>query len=817
MKDERRDILGRIYLIYMLLLVIAIVIVFRVIKIQFVEGDKWRSRAENLTLRYENVDAIRGNIISADSNLLATSVPIFDVRMDMHRKVVPDSTFRENLDSLALCLSKLFPQKSKDEFKKYLKNGRKKKKRDLLIAKNINYSQLKKLRTFPILRKGRYKGGVIIEEKDFRLMPYKMMASRTIGYRKEHDNIYVGIEGAFHKELAGVSGKRLMRKIANGVWRQVENANEMDPENGKDIITTIDTRIQDVAESALMKCLDSNEADHGCAILMEVATGEIRAIANLKRHADGSYGEDINYAIWESGEPGSTFKLASTIAVLEEGKLDTNAIVPTGIAMMANRKMEDSHEEGYGNITLAKAFEVSSNVGISKAVVKSFSENPQKFVDHLHEMGLNKPLGIELKGEGKPYVKNTDSKTWSATSLPWMSIGYELKITPLQTLALYNAVANNGKLMKPHVVKEIRLTGKLIQKFDPVVLKSSICSESTVNKVKTLLENVVSGKNGTAKSLRKSVYKIAGKTGTAQLNYYNKDEALNYKASFVGYFPADNPKYSCIVVVNGPKKNKIYGGEVAAPVFKEIADKVYATQLGISAKENPDSIKVRPPFVRAAYQPDLLTILRFVGQPIETEDISSLWVSANKMDSIPKYSTYAITRGAVPNVVGMGVRDAIYLLEKAGMNATALGRGRVVNQSVPPGSILIKGQKIILKLAPPKNCGLSNDFSFSVSDTTKAPNSETVVITDSTSKPEKKKPEDQKKSEKNKKEALKPKESEKKKTDTSKKLTEKKKEEKIKKKKEAEKPKDKKKETSKGTKKAEKDKKTNKSDKNKSR
>jgi len=369
---------------------------------------------------------VRGSIYSSDSSLLATSIPIFDVKIDLHKTVIPNDTFTRYLNSLSDSLAHIFPEKTKDEYKKYLLLGRKKEKRDLLIKKNIDYTQLKRLRTFPILKKGRYKGGFIVEEKDYRKMPFNILAKRTIGYKNIEENVYVGLEGAYSKELEGVSGKRLMRKIANGIWRPVESDNQIEPENGKDIISTIDINIQDVAENALMKCLDSNDADHGCAILMEVKTGYIKAIANLKRRSDGSYGEDINYAIWESAEPGSTFKLASLIAVLEEGKFDTNEIVNTGVTYYAGKEMEDSHSEGYGRISLSKAFELSSNVGISEIVTRTFQKNPQKFIDYLKEMSLDKPLNIELKGESKPYIKDTKSPTWSKTSFLGLS---EVNIT----------------------------------------------------------------------------------------------------------------------------------------------------------------------------------------------------------------------------------------------------------------------------------------------------------------------------------------------------------------------------------------------------
>ncbi|MCX6230802.1 MAG: penicillin-binding transpeptidase domain-containing protein [Bacteroidetes bacterium] len=709
MKDENKDIVWRIKLVYIGLLIFAIYIIYKVIEIQFVEGKTWRSRSENLTLRYETVEATRGNIISSDSNLLATSVPIFDVKLDLDESVISADTFDLYIDDLADSLAQLFHDKSSEDFKTFLNNGRKKADRDFLLRRDIDYSQLKRLRTFPIFKKGKYKGGFIVEEKDFRKMPFKELASRTIGYKNINENLYVGLEGAYSKELEGVSGKRLMRKIANGIWRPVERDNQIEPENGKDIITSIDINIQDVAEHALRRCLDSNAADHGCAILMEVSTGYIKAIANLKRHKDGSYGEDINYAIWESAEPGSTFKLASLIAVLEDGKFDTNEIVNSGRSTYADRVMEDSHEQGYGRISFARAFEVSSNVGISEITYRTFHNNPQKYIDYLYSMSLNKPLGLDIKGEGLPYVKNTKDKFWSATSLPWMSIGYELQLTPLQTLTLYNAIANNGKMVKPLFVKEILQTGKLIEKKEAVTINKSICSETTLKKVQKILEGVV--ERGTAKHLMNTVYKIAGKTGTAKIGYGADKESKVYRASFVGYFPADNPKYSCIVVVNNPTKGVYYGGAIAAPVFKEIADKVYATQLEIHQEKDISGLKINIPFVSAGNQKELYTIYANLNLPFQTSNPEAEYISGVRTDSLVKYSAKTIAQHVIPDVQGMGVREAAYLLEKSGVKVKISGKGKVVSQSINAGTPVTKGQIVTLTLTNVsyKNSVISKD------------------------------------------------------------------------------------------------------------
>ncbi|MDE5704166.1 MAG: penicillin-binding protein 2, partial [Bacteroidales bacterium] len=392
-----------------------------------------------------------------------------------------------------------------------------------------------------------------------------------------------GFEKAFNTELEGVGGRRLTRRVAKGVWRPIYNEETVDPQNGKDIVTTIDTRIQDVAHAALERCVRENEADHGCAVLMEVATGRIVAIANLTRQPDGRYAERINYVVGESVEPGSTFKLASAIAILEAGQFDTATVVPTGVMEFYGRRMIDSRRQGYGDLSFQQAFAKSSNVGISYLAHETFHKNPQKFVDYLYGMRLNEITGIEIPGEGRPYIKNPKDKSWSRISVPWMSIGYEVQLTPLQILALYNAVANGGKMMKPRLVDEIRQGGKTVARFEPVVLQEKIASRKTLDRVRGMLEEVV--QTGTGRSLSKSPYKIAGKTGTAQMNYARRgDEKMRYRASFAGYFPAEKPLYSCMIMISDPQKRHVYGSDLAAPVFKEIADKVYATLL----KDRPE-------------------------------------------------------------------------------------------------------------------------------------------------------------------------------------------------------------------------------------
>ncbi|MDE7338928.1 MAG: penicillin-binding protein 2, partial [Bacteroidales bacterium] len=508
----------RAWWIYLFFLLLAACIVATAAKVVFVDGEHWRKLAQHQTLRYEETQATRGNIYSSDNALLAVSVPIFTVRMDLHPSVVCNDTFSQYLRPLCDSLHKMYPAVSSQSFYNSLLDARRKKKRNFLIKNKVTYSELDRMRHFPIFKKGQYRGGFVVEEKERRSRPNGILAARTIGYYNAESKTGVGLERAYNKDLQGISGHRLTQRVAHGIWRPVYSADEVKPENGKDLITTLDIRIQDVTEAALQRCMEGNEAEHGCAVVMEVKTGKVVAIANLTKQADGTYAESQNYAVGEAVEPGSIFKLASTIAILEESKDNiTNRIVPTGEMKFYNRWMRDSHRGGWGDIPFSEAFEKSSNVGISYLANEIFHANQQKFVDYLYKMRLNKPLGVEIPGEGEPYIKNTKDKTWSGVSLPWMSIGYEVKVTPLQMLNLYNAVANNGKMMKPMFVSAIRKGSETVKAFEPQVLVESICSKSTLAAVQKLLQGVV--ESGTGTVLQNPLYKVAAKTGTAQMNY----------------------------------------------------------------------------------------------------------------------------------------------------------------------------------------------------------------------------------------------------------------------------------------------------------
>jgi cell division protein FtsI (penicillin-binding protein 3) len=709
MKEIKKDILLRAYLVYLGVLLIGLAILGKAIYIQSFEGKELLQKAKKQEMRLFDVDAIRGNICADDGTLLATSVPIFDVRMDVSSGLIGDDFFKKNVDSLAICLSGLFRDKRPSEYRDMLWEARRNGDRFLMIQRDITYPELKKMRKFPILRLGKYRGGMIVIPQYTRRLPYDNLARRTIGYESEEapNKVFVGLEGYFAKNLQGIGGKRLKRRVGNGEWMPVDIEDQVEPQNGEDIITTLNVNIQDMVESALEKELIRDSADHGCVIVMEVKTGYIRAIANLGKTSSGRYEEVFNYAVGESTEPGSTFKLASFLVALEDGKIDLNTPVNTGngTAVFSGRTMNDSHKGGYGIITAQEVFEKSSNVGTSKLIYGSYAGKPQQYIDGLYRMGIHRPLDLQIGGEGRPYIKTTRSKWWSNVSLPWMSVGYEVALTPLQLLTLYNAVANDGKMMKPILVREIRKNGSPVMTCEPRVINPSICSPATLQKVKILLEGVV--QRGTGSLINNPVYRIAGKTGTAQLAMNNRgyktgEGKPRYKGSFAGYFPADDPKYSIIVVIHDPRGGQYYGAQIAAPVFREIADRIYATMIDIDRSPGETAKGFSLPFAMAGTQKDLKEIYTLLEVPVRSMNPNAPYVRPLKDSLSVTLMPEPRANGAMPDVTGMGARDAVFLLEQAGLKVILKGKGMVVRQSIAPGNLFVRGTVVVLDLAPIK-------------------------------------------------------------------------------------------------------------------
>ena len=701
----KNHIVWRVGVVYIGIFVLSLGIIGKLFFLIYVEGSKWEEKAEEHNMKYITIDPNRGDILADDGRLLASSVPYYEIRMDLMSTAMSGEIFMKEVDSLAFSLSKLFNDKSKAAYKREIIHARENGERYHLLKKGVNYIELKKLKSFPLFRRGRYKGGFIYIQENKRILPHIELAARTIGYlTKERSGNVVGIEGAYDHELSGIVGVRLMQRLSGNVWMPVNTNNEVEPRDGNEVVTTIDINLQDVAENALLKQLSRHNAHHGTAILMEVQTGEIKAIANLERDMEGRYHESYNYGIGESTEPGSTFKLPALMAALEDKVVSLDDTIDTGNGRIRyyDKTIKDSKKGGYGKITVKQVFELSSNVGMSKIINENYKGRESQFINRLFAMGLNEKLNVEIKGEGSPYIQYPGDKYWSGVSLPMISHGYEVRMTPLQILTFYNAVANNGKMVKPGFVREIRYHGERIRKFDTKVINPSICSDETIRKAHEILEGVV--ENGTAKNLRNDNFKIAGKTGTAQIaneKYgYKQGSEVSYQASFVGYFPAENPKYSCIVVINSPTSSIYYGNLVAGPVFKEIADKVYATSLFRDEQQYfniPETYD--PPYTKNGNLDDLRLIFERFNIATLNENVVSEWVATVKQDSTILLKPLDIRKGIMPNVKEMGLRDALYILENMALKVEVKGYGKVMRQSIVPGTKISPGLKVMLEMS----------------------------------------------------------------------------------------------------------------------
>lgn len=697
----KKAIILRSWIAFVFICTLAVAIIWQILDLQLNQKSKYVSISKTQSTKWRDILASRGNIYAVDGSLLATSIPKYEIRMDTKVETVTNEFFLSKIDSLAWLLSITFNDKSNYEWKQYISQARKKGERYLLLGKDVDYTIAKKMEKWPIFNLGKYKGGFIKIEKNKREIPFGQLAYRTIGYTNE-SGVKIGLEGAYDSFLKGTSGKRLEQRIYGGVWKPVDDSKELEPHNGYDVYTTLDINIQDVAENALKQCLINNNADHGCAVLMEVKTGAIKAIANLKRNADMLYEESENYAINEFTDPGSTFKLISAMALLEDKlvKPSDTIDIEWGKTKFGIETMEDAHTSPYKTITFQQVFENSSNVGIAKTVVKNYKNKPESFVKHLYNLGIQKPLNFDIKTPNKPNVKNSKDKSWSNTSLPWMSIGYEMQLSAIQMLTVYNAVANNGVMVKPYLVSEVKEFGKSILENKTEILNPKIASEETIKQLKLLLEGVV--ENGTAKNLKGLEYKVAGKTGTAQIALNSKGyDKSSHKASFVGYFPAENPQYTCIVVINAPANGVYYGGAVAGPVFKEIADKIYSTNISLHspiAKNNEANI----PKTKNGHREDIKFILNklMISSHVVKGDVNTEWISSftdGKSIDLKELNT---SNQLVPNVVGMGLKDAVYLLENRGLKVMVEGYGTIRSQSLSPGTTIYRGTTIYIKLTP---------------------------------------------------------------------------------------------------------------------
>lgn len=697
MANKKREILLRASLGFLFVCALGIAIIGRAFYIQTVEGKYYRSLADSLTIFPKTILAERGNIYSSDGRLLATTLPTFDIRIDFKTTLLHSDIFKENVDSVAILMSAMFKDKSATLYKNELVRERKNKSRYYLLKRNVTYNQMSEMKQWPMFREGQYKSGMLSVQNDKRLMPFGTLAQRTVGFTNK-DGRMVGLEGKFDVPLSGTKGQVMVQKISGGVTIPLDSKEEIAPQPGRDIYTTIDVDLQDVAEDALLHALQHHGAEHGCVVLMEVKTGKIKAIANLGINKDSVYAENFNYAVGEATEPGSTFKLATVASLMEDGFANnkTKVDVGNGEAKFYNLTVHDHEKLDTPLITLKRAVEVSSNVAMAKLAFQNYQSAPEKFYNHLEAFGFTKRIDIELPGAAKPVI--AEPKKWSGVSAAYIAHGYEIQVSPLHTLMFYNAIANNGALVKPYIVDKVKEYNVTVDSTPTTVLNPKICSERTIQQLREILVGVV--EEGTAQNLKTDYLHVAGKTGTAVIaqgnaGYKNGGKKI-YQASFCGYFPAEQPEYSMIVVINSPSQNGYYGNVVAGTIFKEVADKVYSLSLGMHQAVNKTVVQNTLPNISQGNSNELKSIYQFFGAKINS--VNTEWSKTSVNSNNVLLAENEMQSGIVPDVMGMSLKDALFLLESEGMKVSVEGRGNVIRQSVLAGEKLLKGMSISIEL-----------------------------------------------------------------------------------------------------------------------
>lgn len=703
--DNNKEFVNRLIAIALVVFLVAVLLVGKTFKIAVLEGERWRAYGDSLYVKQMPIKADRGDILADDGSLLSTSVPFFDIRMDLKAPGLTDQLFSQHVDSLAILLSNYFyPDKSPSELVRWLRRERKEGNRYLSIKKDASYGEMQMLRTFPLLRLSPNKGGWIAERETRRQKPLRQLASRTIGLDRENAQS-VGLEESFDQVLSGEQGHRIMKRVARGVYIPVDDLARIEPKRGMDVRTTLNVEIQDFAQQALIQGLLKHQAEKGVAIVMEVKTGAIKAIVNLQQTSSGGYAEQNNDAVMTASEPGSTFKAASVMALLEdklatpESRINFNR----GRWNFFDKTMFDSSPHDTEVASLQHAFVVSSNVGISRLVAENYAPDRKAglYIEKLRQFHLHEKTGIELIGEAEPFIKeayNTEQR-WSGVSLPWMSVGYELKLTPLQILRFYNAIANDGTMMKPYLVSAIQSGNEVKQEFKPVVVDKRIASPETIRAMQEMMKEVV--EEGTAKGIKSPHYSFAGKTGTARTDYYKNEERRMYNASFAGFFPAEDPVFSCIVVIYHPKVGGIYGGDVAGPVFRSIADKCMAMygndQRYINDEPKPILASHQLPRYDVGKREEMEALCRMIGLDYDSRSSDEFAIALPDEHQV-RIESRRVDDKLVPNVLGMGLRDAVYAIERAGARPRIYGVGKVARQEPEAGAGLKKGQIVDIKL-----------------------------------------------------------------------------------------------------------------------
>ncbi len=705
MKDQ---VLTRAYIVAGVLVAIGVVLFAQTFRIAVQQGDTWRSQSDSLYIRYLPIEAPRGNILSSDGNFLATSQQYYDIHMDTRAEGLSADAFNKGVDSLSWYIHEhLQPRVAIDTIARRLRAARKRGDRYASIANGVDFPTYRDMETWPLFRRGANEGGLVVNRSEVRRRPFGMMAQRTIGYHR--DDVSVGIEGRFNEQLGGEAGTRPMMRLPGGHWLPVEDLVDAQPNAGYDVQTTLDVTIQDIVHQELSRAVSRQVAEYGVAIVLETETGAIRAMSSLTRESNGAVLESYNHAVGTAVEPGSTFKLASMLALLDEDRVKPEDTVRIygGRYQFYDRKMEDSDLHGINKVTAARAFEMSSNVGIARMVDLGYGNNTEgrkAYVNKIRSFHLGRPTGVAIDGEKAPLIKdpNLDSlRSWSGVTLPWMSMGYEVELTPLQMAAFYNAVANGGRYMQPLLIANVQKDGEIIQRFDPVPIGERIASKKAISNAQAMLEGVV--ERGTARKYNQSLYRFAGKTGTVQYNYSKdaKRKGLEgHQASFIGYFPAESPKYTILVLISDPRSGNIYGSDVALPVWRSIADKIYAADVelrpAIYANSSPKWRAETLPHRGLGSGADISAIFSALDAPA-LDGIQQQMVRLSGPGDSLRVRPHASLAGKVPDVRGMGARDAMFLLENAGCRVDIVGRGKVLRQSVAPNT-KAHGQQVRLSL-----------------------------------------------------------------------------------------------------------------------
>jgi len=708
--EVKRDILWRVYLSFLGIAVLSVFIIGKAFYIQRFQGSYWKSMSDSLHQRIEALDAERGTIYSEDGQMLSTSIPTFDIYMDMEADGLREKNgkrFKENIDSFSIALANYFGDRTASEYRRDLQLAYKKSDRYFLLRKKLSFEDYKAFREFPLAKLGRNKSGVIVEVDSKRLTPFQLLANRTVGLSRDYvasngkvKKMNVGLEKSYDTFLTGQKGQRLVRFIAGGAAVPVEGY-QIEPENGKDVVTTLDVNIQDITESALMKMMLQSESQYGTAVVMETRTGKIKAIANLGRQKDGSYWEDDNYALRVT-EPGSTIKLLTLLSVLEKGTSSLTDLVEVGSEgqmQVGPRIVNDAERAPKPVLTVEECFAHSSNVGMSKVAYKAFANNPKEFKEYIHRYHLDVPSSIDLKDVPKPRSASLENKNGGLMNMITMSFGYAIQVSPLNTLTLYNAIANDGKMVKPYLVNGISVDGNDIKQFQPTVLEEKICKPAVVKAAKQCMRAVV--EIGTGKPAFKDMpFAVAGKTGTAHVADGNiKYNDGVYQATFIGYFPAEQPQYTCIVVIRTkPHAFLHYGGQVAAPVFREIATKLYAMYVEKNNAPNYVTKKDSSGYFYAGYTRDIKNVYSKLDVIYSDSAMQNNWSSVYAKNAMPVVKGTSVQGKLMPNVKGMGLKDALYLLENTGIKVVVKGRGKIISQSIPPGTPLTKGFTVLVEL-----------------------------------------------------------------------------------------------------------------------